>query len=109
MQRLPWVTGLSCGEVTVTSSLSCTWSLTLHPVPQLAHAVVVCVGEGSVERGPDTGADRTGTDNCDLHGGSPFGKGPSEGTGGDVKSTEYCLQYVFKGVKGVVKPPSLGR
>src|SRR5690606_22096252 len=34
MHRLPWVTGLSCGEVTLTIRLSCTCSVTLQPTPQ---------------------------------------------------------------------------
>lgn len=43
MQRLPWVTGLSCGEVTFTISLSCTWSVRVQPTPQYAHTVDVRV------------------------------------------------------------------
>lgn len=42
-QRLPWVTGLPCGEVTLTISVSCTWSVTLQPTPQYAQMVVVSV------------------------------------------------------------------
>src|SRR3954451_25451299 len=43
MHRLPWVTGLSCGEVTFTISLSCTCRVRLQPTPQYAHTVVVSV------------------------------------------------------------------
>lgn len=30
-------------------------------------------GTGAVERGTDVGADRTGAEDCDFHGGTPFG------------------------------------
>src|SRR3954471_13110254 len=50
MQRLPWVTGLSCGEVTFTISLSCTCRVRLQPTPQYAHTVVarVCADSSQV-------------------------------------------------------------
>ncbi|MBD0741623.1 hypothetical protein BG418_09000 [Streptomyces sp. CBMA152] len=43
MQRVPWVTGSSCGEVTSTISLSCTGSVRLQPTPQYAQTAVVSV------------------------------------------------------------------
>src|SRR5688572_29279900 len=43
MQRFPCVTVLSCGEVTLTISLSCTCSVRLHPTPQNVQMVVVSV------------------------------------------------------------------
>src|SRR5947209_17883554 len=40
MQRLPSVTSWSCGEVTLTISLSCTCSSRLQPTPQYGQTVV---------------------------------------------------------------------
>src|SRR5438105_1708093 len=39
MQRLPSVTSWSCGDVTLTISLSCTCSSSVHPTPQYGHTV----------------------------------------------------------------------
>src|SRR3954464_15939002 len=41
MQRFPCVTELSCGDVTLTISLSWTCSVRLQPTPQNVHTVVV--------------------------------------------------------------------
>ncbi len=41
MHRLPWVIGLSGGEVTFTMVLSCTWSSSPHPTPQKPQIVSV--------------------------------------------------------------------
>src|SRR5260370_8657835 len=47
MQRFPWVTVLSCGEVTFKISLSCTCRVRLQPTPQYEHVVVALVCPGS--------------------------------------------------------------
>jgi hypothetical protein len=77
------------------------------------------LGADAMERGADICADGTGADNCDFHGALRSVERPSEGgtVGVDtwVESTEYCLQYAFRVVKGrhilressKVRPPNL--
>src|SRR4051794_21761712 len=50
MQRLPRVMSWSSGEVTLTISLSCTWSVRLQPTPQYGQMVSVCVCWDSSQR-----------------------------------------------------------
>src|ERR1051326_8607185 len=42
MQRLPWVTSWSSGEVTFTIFPSCSCTVKLQPTPQYGQMVVVC-------------------------------------------------------------------
>ncbi|GGT06504.1 hypothetical protein GCM10010254_28730 [Streptomyces chromofuscus] len=52
------------------------------------------VGARVVERGTDVGADRSGAEDCDFHGNTPFGlRDTAEVTAVRLMSTKYCLQY----------------
>src|SRR5260370_182777 len=42
MQRLPWVTSWSSGELTRTILPSCSWIVRLQPTPQYGQTVSVC-------------------------------------------------------------------
>jgi hypothetical protein len=45
--EVAWVTGLSCGEATLTISFSCTCRVRVRPTPQYTHAVVSLCADSS--------------------------------------------------------------